>query len=391
MSHSQDHAHQQHRANQGAPAMSRRSTLRAKDLPPTAYQVNCRNPWDLTKAKNAIVDQIETVSQSLRTTGSSQKIIVLMGEDHYTTTHKMLQSKVLQEMVARHHACVFGYEISHNYLETSLEKSPYFSKKIAKKIHENDPLGDVGLRWLLTFGLLPPSTKSVFLTTLQQSIPFAVTDAADDRLGKKNTDEIFLDENDPLTARFIKARGRNVTEKISAVSSDGMAIRNSVMVENMLNALDRHGRTIGIQQCGQAHVFGDVDFRKYDEIFLYEDSLSAQFTQAGAIVIPVLFSNSKSKGIIPRAAHESFENLVYISGIANARYAVSEAEDELRFMAALNNSTEHRVPIMTREIANRVSEELGQEIRTRILGQKKATARPFLGNLWDGVRRLLPF
>ncbi len=293
--------------------------------PAQPLTVDCSaNPYDLRPAVAGIVARVEQVSNHLRSIGSHQKIVVIMGEAHPMPSHILLQAAVLKALQEKHRL-VFGYEEQHDFLgravEIFLDEDLSYAEKAALRDLDHD--GKKSIMGFLSFfkaPLSPVATNLIKSFMLNSTIPYVATDAAGVR-GKA----YILDRNDPLTKSFIPKQawyspllGRD----ISMILQRGLAIRNKMMAHLTADFMKAHDADIGVQHCGKVHVLGrDYPFPFNFLSDKYENSLHAVFSQAGLLPIPVFleckaFRSSK----LSREGLNALNDGIPIIGLAEDKF-----------------------------------------------------------------------
>jgi hypothetical protein len=242
-------------------------------------------------------------------------VVVLMGEQHPSASHKALQQAVLGKLKDENSTVAYGVERPHDFLEWFISEG--FGFKIPPELRGRVSDADKdGRRLIETFLIaawpadVPVSERSVLAFCRDKGISMRANDTADA--------DLFLDQNDPTTRALIVqyAPERLGTPIHSRDDALGIELRNRMIVERALAHMKDTGAQIYIQQCGKAHVFGNN--MTGDE---FESSLSAMFANAGVNVLSV-FPAGAGWGFetIPAQAKEQLHQGLVIEGLSEREF-----------------------------------------------------------------------
>lgn len=204
------------------------------------------------------------------------KLYVIMGEEHETVSHLMLQAGLVENCAATYrekalspvYRPLFAWEQPYNKLVNYL-RTPYglsLDDKAGLRLCQRDHLGHVFARAVLannTYCYAPQSTNRLFDVLLRTKTPLTMIDA-----GRKRNK--WLSENDPVSNKIIKQRytkvdlvDNPVNVEETAIDKPGMQIRNAVMAVRTKQAAHYHKAGIIIAGTGLAHL-GD---KRYGLLF----------------------------------------------------------------------------------------------------------------------------
>lgn len=210
--------------------------------------VSCTaNPLDLRPALDAIMEAIKTHPRN-------RPLVVLMGERHFTPSHTMLQQGLLQRLLAGSSAhslntIGFGYEAPHNLP-----------------------------KWVTT--LPSPAIANLMSFCKNKKITVNFNDVC------VGFSEKELKQRDPATRAIVKQFApEHLGSEISATESLGLALRNRMIVDRVMNQIRETKAKVYVQHCGRNHIFGTYI---NDD---YKDSLTAYFIEASVDVLPVFLTN----------------------------------------------------------------------------------------------------
>lgn len=287
--------------------------------------VDCAaDPCDLRPAKEHILARIDAASRNLR---DAQAIVILVGEYHMRPVSKLLQTMVLDHLGQDPDlkiAC--GLEYSHDGLGMLMESSGFAVTQPAyAALAQNDKDGQRGLTTSLAALTLEdaPITNDTLLDFCRRhSISSRFNDAA------VNRETLNLDAQDPLTRAVIEqyAPPEIPANDIPVESNVGMALRNIIMVQNIMAHIRDTGASIYVQQCGNDHVYGHRG-----DGCAYEHSLCAMFEQVGIVTIPVLTCDGDDVSTVPLAAKKAFANSVTLANLSLENFRAGE-DGEVTFI-----------------------------------------------------------
>lgn len=309
--------------------------------------VDCSaNPYDLRPAVEGIVARVEQVSHHLRTIGSDQKIVLIMGEDHERASNVLLQAGVLKSLYEKHRL-VFGYEAEHSFLGTFLtdylEGDEYdLNTQEILMLSKLDGTGSQAIKTHLALcedKYSHQTIKSLFSSVLQMKIPFIFSDAA--------TCGDHLDKKDPITRAFmggIAGHMNRMTSNIPTISPKGVDIRNRVMAHLTSKFIEQHDVNLAVQQCGVAHLLG------FNPDHGFRGSLTHHFIKAGHFAIPVfLQQNDVTLDDIPEESFEALSQGVFIEGLADDTFRDEPSpQKEIAFIRKIGAESETDFPILTK-------------------------------------------
>jgi hypothetical protein len=290
---------------------------------------------DLRPAVDGIMDRFNAAAANLK---EGQKLVILMGECHDMPTHIFLQQLLMKNLLEQSKTkFAFGYEFPHNRMARILRKNLKMNipKEFDSKLQSHDPDGKMLLQLFKKYlenDNAPHSNKNLFSFLLAQKISTRFNDTA--RL--YTSEGVYIDRNDPQTKKILGNHLYFNQQRIDFQSSKGVALRNQMMVQNALQHMQDARVNVYIQQCGSSHLLG---IKKQDFPYSpFEESLSALFAQAGAVVLsvfptvpsqPILLPSKLrdgepisflchdyNKDHIPDAAQEMLKNTQIVEGLS---------------------------------------------------------------------------
>ena len=248
----------------------------------------------------------EKILEKIRAKSSQGPIVVIMGENHLSACHRVLNQIVVEKLLRSSSASAlmsnhmglrvaYGCELPHNILAERLERhfSISFSEEERARINQSDGHGQMFLKLCLVtepYGGrdTPAANKNADRLFFQQSISMRLNDAArfyDKSENKEFWEEgagVYLDSADLETGQMVqKFAPAKAKERISAVSDTGMSLRNRMIVARALTHLNDVQADVYIQSCGTYHVLG------YNKGYEFKDSLCALFKDTGFTILPV--------------------------------------------------------------------------------------------------------
>lgn len=247
------------------------------------------NPYDLRPAVSGIMDRIEVASRNLR---DGQKLIILMGETHQVSSHRMLQAQLIARLFEKQeHAqsMAVGVELPHNFMNMKMRDmgikslpaaiQPYFDRRmeavrLVSAYVDDNPLIDA------------PLTKEFLLSMIGvRGLSMRFHDMACDYKSKNKTWTPSFSAGDTATAGFVMDElGIDLKQQDIVFEGPlGMKLRNQFMVKNINRHMSDTDADIYIHLAGSSHLMGDNG-----EEILYEDSLHKLLKEQGHVVMNVL-------------------------------------------------------------------------------------------------------
>jgi len=166
-----------------------------------------------------------------------------------------------------------------------------------------------------------PYTNAYFMNLLQKKrIPTLFNDLSMVRRGKK----VFLDPNDPFTAKFTEGSGQEGME-INITSPEGVAIRNQWMACLAM----ANDASVVLQNTGGGHIFGYVpkgaEFK--DSLYLaYKEGVKDE--KPAPYILPIILKNNIFKlRDLPQEARNVLVHSVIGQGGDETLFEVSPQED----------------------------------------------------------------
>ncbi|MCD8566755.1 MAG: hypothetical protein LRY36_02400 [Alphaproteobacteria bacterium] len=266
--------------------------------PLTSRDVLVTNPAD-----QAAIDSVlyRAVCETRANMEPGARLYIVIGEEHATTTHRMAQAGLLDNLATavkagqkEHGQILYSYEFPYNFLQT-LAYRHYglpLKKRAQQKLHETDPLGHHFMRAALANNPLADARQSlyrIFNTCLQHQIPLIMADAA------RNNKIGHLCPSDRLAGRTARSlhkitRGRYPeldlkNDRIGPASASGTVIRNAVMARRIITAAERNNAGTIITATGFAHMSGDsflgLDYENVPDSILKQRRLKNIYSAAG--------------------------------------------------------------------------------------------------------------
>lgn len=281
--------------------------------------VNCKpNPYDLRPAVAAILEAIDARRKTL---AKGQKIVVLMGEEHATSSHILLQLFLIDALRKRGERFTVSIEQPHNLWK--------YNKALPDAGYIFDPAAACALSKFLAFyaaDVCPVSHRKFYQYLLNNKNLVVFSDAA----RKESAGKRFLDQADPITRLFIQRHASNQEtssqkEISTGPNSPGTKIRNHMIVDLTLGHANRHEADLVIFCGGSNHILG-YDFPGFPELGKepYSTSLTSLFKQVCALPIPVmpesyLIGFQSSIGLEHDALRQ-LESSIYIGGMKKDKF-----------------------------------------------------------------------
>ncbi|MFN3827935.1 MAG: hypothetical protein ACK4NR_09975 [Micavibrio sp.] len=296
-----------------------------------------QNPCDLCPAVQGIMARIEAVSQNLR---EGQKLIVLMGETHTISSHRMLQAQLIAQLHDRQLAeggLAVGVELPHDFMAIKMREmgvkalpaavQPYFDRRLeslrlVSAYVDDNPLVEA------------PLTKEFLLNMIGvRDVSLRFNDVAITYKSQDNMLSPCLNTDDAITAAFaMDEAGVDLRqENIFCADALGMKLRNRFMAGNINRHLSDMNADIYIQLAGSAHVMGD-----HEEGLYYKDSLHKLLKDQGHEVINVLPVEGGWLGLHywqhemlgPQAHEQGLPDTLVIADMLRTRFNDCQAEAE---------------------------------------------------------------
>ena len=198
-------------------------------------------------------------------------LVVLMGEDHTVPAHKVMRQGLMSRLLKTTSSFAYGMERAYDLLPHLLEKK---FDLVLDADQRAQLIGDDynghrlarAFRATLTPEHSPFTSKNLLAFCLYNNVSIRANDAAKIRVDNKWVLDLPDHQNIPVE------------------SLEGVALRNSVIVERALTHMHESGVHIYVQDCGMGHVLGH---QSTQGIWPHSESLSALFLQAGVDVLPV--------------------------------------------------------------------------------------------------------
>ena len=254
------------------------------------------NPFDLRPAVTSIIDRIEKVRKHL----NGRPMVVLMGEDHYVSSHVLLQYLTLTYLKRQNITNIsMGVEIPSNMPKFSLSQKGNNDEEI-ENILNQDETGEISLSEILgaqnIFGAAPISQQSLLRYCLDKSIATCFADAA-----VLEQDSDILDLEDSRNKSMIQAHMLQDMPSHNSLEPEGVIFRNLFMFDRIKTHMAEVGAKLTILKVGAAHIWGSGDK------FKFKGSLAQLFGAANIPFITVLpFGNSFSIEEVPPEAQKYF-------------------------------------------------------------------------------------
>ncbi len=292
-------------------------------------RVDCSNaPLDIRPAVNAIVARVEAVSQFLRDQGSAQKIVVVMGEGHTFSIHKILQAAVIRALRQKEDAgnapwknLVVAHEGDHalplNGIKMAIEL--YASGKIKLLPYAKDIFSQLSVREEMAYYLAyftstmaPVAKHARDVLSYRMNIPTIHNDVSRNSSRMFKADRAIV--SDVLSQQDQSFVPQNVDEEmIDAVSKIGMTLRNHFMANKLGEFMMTHDSNLAVQTTGLDHIFGHLS-----EGLSYKTSLTHYLRAQGMAVIPVLVHGDYHR--FPQQAFKENPDAVMIEGLSDKSF-----------------------------------------------------------------------
>ena len=253
------------------------------------------NPYDLRPMVRRIMEAESFILDRLP---RDVPLVIIIGEHHESQGHALLQKAVLIAHAALRGKSeagnfAFGYEAAHDYAHK------FSGSPIA------DPHGSqaINLRRRFHAGSARKAHQDLLDYCVDAKISVSFNDVSCDH-GR-------IDYRDPLSRAIVKEYNPTLLQKTPperGADYRGLAISNLCMAEKAMHHIERTQARVYIQQCGQSHVFGDINER-----YRFEESLSIRFLERGAEILPVICNYEIAQDYIPEQAEALFDQSVILS------------------------------------------------------------------------------
>lgn len=291
--------------------------------------ISCdQTPHDLRFVARRVVDG------ALAVRDPSKRPILVMGELHDYPSHRLLMQAVLKDCSERGLKTALHFEYDHNFL-TRIAQTRVglpFHDEGAFALAKLDPQGDLLVKAALCYNPFRYSSRTaqnLLAFCHDKKISAVFTDAAKTKFIEAGRSR-FLDPKDPETKVLIGRFSGSEDSQIDIESSQGIELRNMMMVQKTYEALERHKADIVVHHCGREHVFGDVRYG-----FSYASSLSAQFKDRGFHVTSVFPDHRFASDNIPEEAlRDSDLSGILVQGLPDVLNQQREADELESFRRA---------------------------------------------------------
>jgi len=284
---------------------------------------------DLRPIANEIVRKTIQRMKLAHKESQKQPTVLVLGEQHQTASHMVVQMLVLKKLKESNVNFVIGTEDEHNFISevfdhyTQRKVTGSARKHVSKKIADNDMDGKHSLSAFIGIHSEPGadlSHKTLYSFILNSGISTKFNDAV------TKWDSYNLDMNDKITNKITK-KIINTKKPIDATKPNGMYARNSIMVHHALSHAEANKAKLYVQICGTSHVLGD-----FDDKAPYRQSLTALFKKAACPVVAAQLSYLAIR--TPNNAHKSLSKNEVIWGIdsPNNTFVGSDNPDEKEFL-----------------------------------------------------------
>lgn len=300
------------------------------------------NPNDLAPTINILTD---TIDDKLRTADRSpdKPLVILLGEEHATPSHKMIQISALSYLVQCGHKddLLFAVEGSYNLLSKYIEGRYELSipKNFNENLHIHDPKGHLLLHAILEkspYPYAPQSDNHLFKHYLHHNISVLFNDAG--------RDGDILSPSAPLTHAIAKDKyGIDLYRTPIVIDTNNpdfdrrsVDIRNDVMVTRALHTAKSDGRSIIVQHCGQAHTHGNEEAG-----VAYSTSLTKRYQEAGCDVMSLYLGipHAKTDGHHPYPeAWDNNPDALIVDGVSDQRYFKGQERAENTHITTLQHT-----------------------------------------------------
>lgn len=280
--------------------------------------VDCSaNPFDVRPYVGAIMDRANFLYRE-----NGKPTVILMGETHAVGTHmaalQILLKRVREKSFRKGLKSAFGIEVpydhfwSHDLPEkegfSTRERDGYFfCKSMAEQ--ENSDLPSSDIRKNLFASLMIQGVRNVSHISTALNDAVMITGGNDDGC-------LFVGSN--ITEQAIKNLMGNdfdLTQGIHPASEGGLAIRNVVIVKNMLRHLRETQTRLYVQHCGITHVKGRMHSNGVDEA-AHKDSLEGRLLQTGEVNVVSAFASHTDYNDVPENGRaENAQGTVVAEGL----------------------------------------------------------------------------
>lgn len=319
-----------------------------RDFP--AEFVDCSgNPYDVRPATDKILDMAAKLTREKQ---DGKPVVILMGENHDTSAHMVLQHDLVSRLSQIKAKASLCFEYSNNI---AFELAPSILKDVAKQVGlSGDDMAALDLPEDIRYqfhiydknGLMGIAIHSFNGSRLDRSnvakqnlkrfcynhrFPCAFTDVA--KKYSDSDDYGTLDNGDPDVGYYARELGFS-EEEYSTICPEGMAIRNAVIAERIMECADHNNSDVVVQITGMAHVFGEMS-----QGFAYEHSLHAALEKHGAHILPVIIDKWKFSHKIPEGAEKAFAQSVFIKGLPESSFEPDEADKETALISRMHKES----------------------------------------------------
>lgn len=235
----------------------------------------------------------DAVQKEITTLSPNQKFVLIMGEEHTTSSHTLLQETVIQTLSQS--------QTAKNFITVALE------------LDNRTNLADIADGSVL-FSQTPKAQKRLCNLLEKEGIYALFNDAQ----AISSHKESYLIPQDTLAATLAwnKYDLNLSSDFINIQSSEGMDIRNQVMVKRATMALEQERHDTLIQICGDTHAHGS---RQHS----YQHTLTKYYKDAGYKVLtvhtPTMLCHILPKDIDNKSFKEN-QNTIIFENISSKRF-----------------------------------------------------------------------
>jgi hypothetical protein len=228
--------------------------------------------YEYISIEDAALRIVEATIERLKTT---QKLVVALGENHHTTSHRLLAARVLEGLHARNIPLTFAIEEQEHVIPAFLRETagidisdiPPVIWDIIKNMDEN---GHTRAKTILANDDDPD--KSPLEVAVKKGLPVIYADAA-----RKKTDAfIAIDMADEKTAKIARTFYGDALDNVDlpAASISGAHIRNHFMLRSCTQTPGflGDGPHVVVLQAGRSHILGSESDNSYDAMMARKEN-----------------------------------------------------------------------------------------------------------------------
>lgn len=297
--------------------MPKKKTRRNRDFSRSA---DSGGAFDLRPIAEKIADRV--VAKRNLATGKKSPLILVLGENHSMPAHIMTSMMVIRRLQEKGFCLAVGMEQSANLIEESFSR---YSRLVYARDRMPISYPQLALKkYIIDERRAAPISSSILgIDLLTRKIPVFFTDVS------QYSQAIHLTE--PEVAAVCEEMGLRKDEPVECESPQGIALRNTLMVQRASNHISRlQNLDIFVIVCGSNHMAGS---RTQHQIIPYDRSIAQLLIARNYEVLAVPFQASDwcKDNLPPEHGLNSDNSLLDIQPPENSFYRSDQAA-ELEFL-----------------------------------------------------------